>query len=124
MTESMRGLKNAATSGAFTVSPEGAQAYITAVQRALDDVMTTEQDLREVVEETPLGTSLDGQAMSRYNQEGALGGAGTIGIVPAIEQLKVALGDALEAMKTILQTYENVDSDNATSIRNSTESYW
>lgn len=118
MTESMRGLKDAASSGGFKVSHDGAKAYVAAIQRAVDDVNDMEQDLREVVQETKLGTSPDGKTLSRYNQEGALGGAGTTGIVPAIEQLKTALEDALTAMKTILQTYENVDSGNATSIRN------
>lgn len=118
MTESMRGLKDAASSGGFKVNREGTQAYVNAIQRALDDVNAMEQDLIEVRRETKLGTSPDGRTLSLYNKEGALGGAGTTGIVPAIEQLKVALEDALAAMKTILQTYENVDSGNATSIRN------
>ncbi|GGN18723.1 hypothetical protein GCM10011609_69750 [Lentzea pudingi] len=118
MTESMRGLKDAASSGGFKVSREGTQAYIAAIQRASDDVSAMEQDLMEVRRETKLGTSPDGRTLSRYNQEGAMGGVGTTGIVPAIEQLRAALDDALAAMKTILQTYENVDSGNANSIRN------
>ncbi|MGW6449401.1 hypothetical protein [Lentzea sp. NPDC055074] len=117
MTESMRGLKDAASSGGFTVNPEGAKAYVAAIQRALDDVFAMEQDLVDVVQETKLGTSPDGKTLSKYNQEGAMGGAGTTGIVPAIEQLRTALDDALAAMKTVLQTYENVESANATSFR-------
>lgn len=118
MTESMRGLKDAASSGGFKVSQEGAKAYVAAIQRALDDVYAMDQDLNDVVQETKLGTSPDGKTLSRYNHEGATGGAGTTGIVPAIEQLKTALDDALAAMKTVLQTYENVDSSNASSFRN------
>lgn len=117
MTSSMRDLKAAAESGGFKVNREGCEAYVKAIQRALDDVYVMDQDLRDVAQETKLGTSPDGQTMSRYNQEGALGGPGTTGIVPAINQLKAALDDALAAMKTVLQTYENVDSGNAASFR-------
>jgi hypothetical protein len=117
MAGGMRDLKAAAESGGFTVNREGCEAYVKAIQRALDDVHAMDMDLLEVQQETKLGTSPDGQTMSRYNREGALGGAGTTGIVPAINQLKVALDDALAAMKTVLQTYENADSGNAASFR-------
>lgn len=117
MTSSMRDLKAAAESGGFKVNREGCEAYVKAIQRAQDDLLNMEADLSEVSQETKLGTSPDGQALSRYNREGALGGAGTTGIVPAIDQLKAALDDALAAMKTVLQTYGNVDSGNAGSFR-------
>lgn len=117
MTSSMRDLKAAAESGGFKVNREGCEAYVKAIRQALDDVYGMDLELRYVAQETKLGTSPDGRTMSRYNQEGATGGAGTIGIIPAINQLKAALEDALAAMKTVLQTYENVDSGNAGSFR-------
>ncbi|WP_285747461.1 hypothetical protein [Lentzea sp. NBRC 105346] len=117
MTDSAKQLSAAASSGGFKVSKEGAQAYISALQKAIDDVRGMDLDLLEIQQETKLGTSPDGQTLSRYNNETALGGAGTAGLVPAIDQLKTALDDAKAAMEAVLRNYENVDSSNASSFK-------
>ncbi|MBP2339618.1 hypothetical protein JOF41_005796 [Saccharothrix coeruleofusca] len=68
-------------------------------------------------QETKLGTSPDAVAMSRYNLESAMGGVGTTGIIPAIEQLKTALEDARAAMQKAVENYRAVDDDHANNFR-------
>jgi hypothetical protein len=109
MTQNMQGLKQAAESGSFAIDQAGAEAYIKAIEAAQDDLRTLDQQLFEVQQETKLGTSPDGLTMARYNQEGAVGGGGTLGLVPAVEQLKQALEDARLAMLQAVRNYQAVD---------------
>ncbi|MFD7660107.1 hypothetical protein ACFV4N_39530 [Actinosynnema sp. NPDC059797] len=109
MTAGMVGLKQAAESGSFAISKDGAQAYLSAIQKAQDELVTLDLDTYDLQQETKLGTSPDAQAMARYNRESAVGGAGTIGIVPAVEQLKTALEEARQALEKAIENYGNVD---------------
>jgi hypothetical protein len=109
MTAGMIGLKQAAESGSFAISRDGAQAYLAAIQRAHDELVTLDFDAYELQQETKLGTSPDAVAMARYNRESATGGAGTIGIVPAIQQLRTALEEARLALEKAVENYGNVD---------------
>lgn len=113
MTANMQGLKQAAESGSFAISESGAQAYIKAIDDAHSELRRIEVNLHSLKQETKLGTSPDAKAMSRYNLESATGGAGTTGIVPAIEQLKTALTDARAAMQKAVENYRAVDDDHA-----------
>jgi uncharacterized protein YukE len=113
MTASMQGLKQAAESGSFAISESGAQAYIKAIDDAQDELRKVEGKLHLLQQETKLGTAPDAQTMSRYNLESATGGAGTSGIIPAMEQLKTALADAKAAMQQAVQNYRSVDDDHA-----------
>ncbi|GGP56488.1 hypothetical protein GCM10010185_30800 [Saccharothrix coeruleofusca] len=117
MTASMRGLKQAAESGSFAISESGAQAYIKAIEDAQMDLRRIESSTHDLKQETKLGTSPDAVAMSRYNLESAMGGAGTTGIIPAIEQLKTALEDARAAMQKAVENYRAVDDDHANNFR-------
>lgn len=117
MTANMQGLKQAAESGSFAISESGAQAYIKAIDDAQDDLRKIENSLRDLQQETKLGTSPDAKAMSRYNLESATGGAGTTGIVPAMEQLKTALADAKAAMQKAVENYRAVDDDHSNNFR-------
>ncbi|MFD0199670.1 MULTISPECIES: hypothetical protein [Saccharothrix] len=117
MTSNMVGLKQAAESGSFAISEEGAQAYITAIERAQQSLIDLDMNIAVLRQETKLGTSPDGQAMSRYNTENASGGAGTTGIIPAIEQLKAALEDARLALRKAVENYREVDDSAATDYR-------
>ena len=47
-------------------------------------------------------------AISHYNREGVEGGAGTAGIVPAINQLKSALEEARLALQKAIENYREV----------------
>ncbi|ROP39637.1 hypothetical protein [Saccharothrix texasensis] len=113
MTASMNGLKQAAQSGSFAISQEGAQAYLKAIDDAQQELMKVDAKVYLLGERTKLGTSPDAQQMSAYNQESANGGAGTTGIIPAINQLKTALEDAKTAMRQAVENYSRVDADNA-----------
>jgi hypothetical protein len=113
MTAGMVGLKQAAESGSFAISQEGAEAYLKAIDNALQDLRKMDRDIVRLQQETKLGTSPDGTAMARYNQESVGGGAGTTGIVPAIEQLRSALQEAREALQKAIENYREVDSSNA-----------
>jgi citrate lyase beta subunit len=112
MTQNMQGLKQAAESGSFAIDQAGADAYIKAIEAAQDELQGVELEALALVQETKLGTSPDGKAMSRYNHEGAVGGAGTVGIIPVIDQLKTALEDARLAMQRAVQNYRAVDDTN------------
>ncbi|WP_244989719.1 hypothetical protein [Saccharothrix coeruleofusca] len=112
MASSMRGLKQAAESGSFAISESGAQAYIKAIEAAQFDLTDLDSKIALIRQETKLGTSPDGRAMSRYNVDSALGGTGTTGIIPAIDQLKTALEDAKTALQKAIENYREVD-DNA-----------
>ena len=113
MTANMVGLKQAAESGSFAISEEGAQAYLKAIESAQQDLRRMEAQLNRLRQETKLGTSPDGVAMARYNRESVEGGAGTTGIVPAIEQLRSALDEAREALRKAIENYREVDGSNA-----------
>jgi hypothetical protein len=113
MTANMVGLKQAAESGSFAINQEGADAYLKAIDSALQDLNKMEVQLGRLRQETKLGTSPDGTAMARYNQESVEGGAGTTGIVPAVTQLRAALNEAREALQKALENYREVDSSNA-----------
>ena len=113
MTANMVGLKQAAESGSFAISQDGAQEYLKAIDSAQRDLQRMDGALQILRQETKLGTSPDGTAMARYNQESVEGGAGTTGIVPAIEQLQSALDEAREALQKAIENYREVDSSNA-----------
>jgi predicted nucleic acid-binding Zn-ribbon protein len=113
MTASMVGLKQAAESGSFAISEDGAQAYLKAIDAAQKDLRKLDREIARLGQETKLGTSPDGAAMARYNQESVEGGAGTTGIVPVIEQLRTALNEAREALQKAIENYREVDSSNA-----------
>jgi hypothetical protein len=117
MTQNMQGLKQAAESGSFAIDQAGAEAYIKAIEQAQDELMGMELELDHVQQETKLGTSPDGMALSRYNRESATGGSGTLGLVPAINQLQSALEDARLAMKKAVENYRAVDDSSANSYR-------
>ncbi|MFI9813023.1 hypothetical protein [Saccharothrix variisporea] len=117
MTTSMRGLKQAAESGSFAISKEGAEAYVKAIESAQRDLRDLESKMYVLQQETQLGTSPDAQAMSRYNLESANGGAGTTGIVPAITQLKSALEDAKVAVQKAIENYNQVDDSAASGLK-------
>ncbi|HEX6341587.1 hypothetical protein [Umezawaea sp.] len=109
MTTNMRSLKQAAESGGFAISPEGAEAYVKAIEAAQADLRDVDQVMIALQQPTKLGTSPDGQTLSRYNLESATGGAGTEGIIPAVEQLKAALEDARLAMQKAVDNYREID---------------
>jgi chaperonin cofactor prefoldin len=113
MTANMQSLKQSAESGNFAISRAGAEAYIKAIDDAQFSLNDLDTKIAVVRQETKLGTSPDGQALSRYNLEGAVGGAGTAGIIPAIEQLKAALEEAKTAMVKAVENYQAADDDHA-----------
>lgn len=117
MTTSMRGLKQAAESGSFAISKDGAEAYIKAIEDAQKELRQVERYGIQLTQETKLGTSPDAQAMSRYNMESANGGAGTTGILPALDQLKMALEDAKLAVKKAIENYDQVDGSAASGLK-------
>ncbi|MFD0199431.1 MULTISPECIES: hypothetical protein [Saccharothrix] len=117
MTASMVGLKQAAESGSFAISQDGAQAYLKAIDNAQQDLRRMDLQINKLRQETKLGSSPDGVAMARYNQESVEGGAGTTGIVPAVEQLKSALEEARAALQKAIENYREVDGSNASTYK-------
>lgn len=109
MTTNMRSLKQAAESGGFAISPEGAEAYVKAIEAAQKDLRKIDQHMAVLQQPTKLGTSPDGQTLSRYNMESATGGSGTSGLIPAMEQLQAALEEARTAMKKAVENYRAID---------------
>ncbi|ATE53446.1 MULTISPECIES: hypothetical protein [Actinosynnema] len=107
----MQSLKQIADSGGFAISKPGAEAYVKAIQDAEDDLKKIDAHLHRIQEEVRLGTSPDAQAMAKYNLENAIGGPGTIGLVPAIDQLKTALREAKEAMQKAAENYDRVEQE-------------
>jgi hypothetical protein len=103
--------------GGFAISQAGADAYVKAIDDALFDLEGVALDLQDLQQETKLGTSPDAQKISQYNMESAMGGAGTLGIVPAIDQLRTALQDARAAMDQAVKNYRAVDDASANAYR-------
>ena len=56
-------------------------------------------------------------ALASYNRERVEGGAGTTGIVPAIDQLKSALEEARLALQKAIENYREVDDSNASTYK-------
>ncbi|MFJ6670810.1 hypothetical protein ACIQMJ_06835 [Actinosynnema sp. NPDC091369] len=117
MTAGMVGLKQAAESGSFAISQDGAQEYLKAIDAAQQDLRKMDAYLIKLSQETKLGTSPDGTAMARYNQESVQGGAGTTGIIPAVEQLQTALEEARLALQKAIENYREVDGSNASTYK-------
>ncbi|GAA2684618.1 MULTISPECIES: hypothetical protein [Actinosynnema] len=111
MATSANALKALASSGGFAISGKGAELYIKAIDEALVDLRGIRRALDNIQQETKLGTSPDAIAMSKYNLENATGGRGTIGIVPAIQQLTKALTEARAAMEKAVENYGEVETD-------------
>ncbi|WP_245554559.1 hypothetical protein [Actinosynnema mirum] len=118
MTANANSLAQLASSGGFAISRTGAEHYIKAIDEALVDLRSLRRALDDVQQETKLGTSPDAIAMSKYNLENATGGSGTIGVVPAIQQLTEALTEARTAMEKAVENYKEVESDVSTGLRN------
>ncbi|MFF5095059.1 MULTISPECIES: hypothetical protein [Actinosynnema] len=112
MTANMTSLKQSAASGGFAITESGADAYIQAIDNALTSLADTMFTTQTLAQETQLGTSPDGIAMSRYNLESANGGPGTVGIIPALRELITALTEAREAMEQAKRNYQEVDEPN------------
>jgi hypothetical protein len=117
MTASMVGLKQAAESGSFAISQDGAQEYLKAIDRAEQDLFKLDRQVGLLRQDVKLGTSPDASALTSYNRENVEGGAGTSGIVPAIEQLRSALSEAREALQKAIENYREVDSSNASTYK-------
>jgi hypothetical protein len=113
MTANMVGLKQAAESGSFAISQDGAQVYLKAIDAAEKELVKLDNQMSLLRQDVKLGTSPDATALTSYNRENVEGGAGTTGIVPAIEQLRTALGEAREALQKAIENYREVDSSNA-----------
>lgn len=113
MTANMVGLKQAAESGSFAISQDGAKAYLKAIDDAQQELRKIEADVASLRQDVKLGTSPDAIALTRYNREGVEGGAGTTGIVPAIDQLKSALEEARQALQKAIENYREVDDASA-----------
>ncbi len=109
MTANMKSLKQTAESGGFAISPEGAEAYVKAIEAAQFELNTLDRTMYLLEQPTKLGTSPDGQALSMYNMESAVGGVGTAGIRPAVNELKTALEDARVAMQKAVENYRAID---------------
>ncbi|ATE57029.1 hypothetical protein CNX65_30170 [Actinosynnema pretiosum] len=117
MTANANSLAQLASSGGFAISRAGAENYLKAIDEALRKLGDLRGTLYELQQETKLGTSPDAIAMSKYNVENAVGGKGTIGVVPAIEQLTIALGQAREAMEKAAENYREVETDVSSRIK-------
>lgn len=117
MTANMVGLKQAAESGSFAISEDGAQAYLKAIESAEKDLRKLDLEMQSLEQDTKLGTSPDAVAITRYNREGVQGGAGTTGIIPAIKQLRSALNEARQALQKAIENYREVDSSNASTYK-------
>ncbi|WP_440899579.1 hypothetical protein [Actinosynnema sp.] len=109
MTAGMANLKQVAASGGFAITESGADAYIQAINHSLEELGSAVMSARDLTQATQLGTSPDGVAMSRYNLESATGGPGTIGVIPALQELIKTLVEAREAMELAKRNYRNVD---------------
>lgn len=117
MTANMVGLKQAAESGSFAISQEGAEAYLKAIDAAEKDLYKIDREVGLLRQDVKLGTSPDATALTRYNRENVEGGAGTTGIVPAIEQLRSALDEARQALQKAIENYREVDNSNASTYK-------
>ncbi|MCP2099316.1 MULTISPECIES: hypothetical protein [Actinosynnema] len=109
LTQNMTGFRQAAESGGFAISSDGAQAYLDAIDQALRSLDDTAKNLHTLSQEVRLGTSPDALAIAKYNLENATGGSGTIGIVPALNQLTTALSEARAAVQKAIENYEAND---------------
>ncbi|ATE58469.1 hypothetical protein CNX65_29955 [Actinosynnema pretiosum] len=109
LTQNMTGFRQAAESGGFAISSDGAQAYLDAIDEALRSLNDTRGNLYKINQKVQLGTSPDAQAIAQYNLENATGGSGTIGLIPALEQLTTALAEARAAVQKAVDNYESND---------------
>jgi hypothetical protein len=82
---------------------------VKAIEAMQFELNTLDRNMYLLEQPTKLGTSPDGQALSKYNIESAVGGTGTTGIRPAVNQLKAALEDARLAMQKAVENYRTID---------------
>ncbi|ACU39893.1 hypothetical protein Amir_6086 [Actinosynnema mirum DSM 43827] len=67
LTQNMAGFRQAAESGGFAISSDGAQAYLDAIDEALRSLNDTKGNLYKINQKVRLGTSPDAQAMSLFH---------------------------------------------------------
>lgn len=110
----IRPLITAAQSGTFGVSPAAGQELISAINRCRDGLDRSHHDLMQIQQDTKLGISPDGLAMTKFNSNVAQGGKDSA--MNSIAGLREILDHMETAVREAVARYQELDERSAGNI--------
>jgi hypothetical protein len=105
----MAGMVQAAASGHFAVDPGTGEQLMMSLGQMLDKVDTVLNDARLLDRKTPLGDLPEALAISDLNQQVAVGDPHSV--VTVLEQFKLSLQQAYDAVRQGMANYAQVDAE-------------
>jgi hypothetical protein len=100
-----------AQSGQLKFDPETGQSLINTLNTHIGDLNASTFHLTNISNETKLGTTVGGKAMTQFNQQVAVNGSQAF--VPAHEQFVQSLQTAVQAIQKAMDNYTSTEGDNA-----------
>lgn len=100
-----------AKSGALKFNPEAGQSLINTLNTHIETLNHLDQNMGQLTQETKLGMTPGGQAMSKFNLEVAQ--TGSKAFLPAHQQFVRTLATMVQAIQIAMDNYANTDADNA-----------
>jgi len=115
--ESMAQFASMAADGGFEVNEAGGDALLGAIRHMKDWVNSQENNLYQLSQEMPLGTSHAAQVIKPYVQQVATDGQGFLTV---LNQFRESLTNAEQGIKTAMANYRATDAANASGLRDAT----
>jgi hypothetical protein len=109
--QSLKPFIQAATSGAFGISPNAGQDLLNAIHHCQDGLDAARDEVSRIQQDTKLGTSPDALVMTEFNRQVARGD--TNSAVTALGDLREILAQAEGAVTEAMKHYRRIDDDNA-----------
>jgi hypothetical protein len=104
-----------AQSGGFSLDPHTGQALINTLNTQIDTLEPLGEHVSKIGQQTKLGMTVGGQAMSKFNQEVAVSGGKAF--APAHQQFVQTLVTMVQAVQIAMDNYANTESDNAGNLK-------
>ena len=115
MAASMAGFANAASSGAFAVSPTGGQALINTIEAFQKWAASQRRQLDFISQEPMLGGSTGAAVMKPFSQQVATDGEG---FVTQFQALLQSLDEAKQAIRKAMENYRDADEAGGATVHN------
>lgn len=109
--DAMQGIINASNKGQFQVTPEAGDELIKLFKDVEDWATDAQYDLDFLKQDTPLGESPAGQAISTFNQQVAAGDSDSYEAM--VKQIRERAPQVVEALKKGIALYQETDEGNA-----------
>lgn len=115
MTSGSQAMLAQAQSGQLTLDPQTGQALIDTLNKQIETLNGLTGHIFQIGQETKLGMTAGGQAMSKFNHEVAI--SGSKAFAPAHQQFVDTLKTAVQAIQIAMDNYTDTDTDNAQNLK-------